>query len=218
MENAKLVEPPYLQIAFDAPDINVVKRIISELPKTSRIILEAGTPLIKKYGIGVVGEIKNSAKRFVIADLKTLDVGGLEARMAAEAGADAAVVSGLAAFETISEFISESHKHKMYAIIDMMNVKEKAKLIGSLVELPDIVILHRGIDTEKSKVGHSFDVLEKVKKEFGDRLLIAIAGGIKTDSAKKAIENGADIVIVGRYITEASNARKTVDEFLNILR
>jgi bifunctional enzyme Fae/Hps len=217
MENAKLVEPPYLQIAFDAPDINVVKRIISELPKTNKIILEAGTPLIKKYGIEVVGKIKNAASRFVIADLKTLDVGGLEARMAAEAGADGAVVSGLAAFETISEFISESHKHKMYAIIDMMNVKEKTKLIGSLVELPDIVTLHRGIDTE-SKAEHSFDVLEKVKKEFGDRLLIAIAGGIRMDSAKKAIENGADIVIVGRYITEAGNARKTVDEFLSILR
>ena len=218
MQNLKLAEPPYLQVAFDAPDIDATKRVIAALPKSNRIILEAGTPLIKKYGIGVIGGIRSISNRFVIADLKTLDVGRLEARMAAEAGADGAVVSGLAAFETVSEFISESHKHGMYAIADMMNVKEKAKVIGGMVELPDIVILHRSIDTEESKAKHSFDILEKVKKEFGDRLLIAIAGGIKIDSAKKAIENGADIIIVGRYITEASNVKKTADEFLSIIR
>jgi len=218
MQLSKLAEPPYLQIAFDCFDLDLVRRVVAALPKSGKVILEAGTPLIKSCGIKIVGDMKKVAgDRFVIADLKTLDVGEIEARMAAHAGADGAVVSGLAAVDTISEFIKESHKHDMYAIVDMMNVKEPLELIESLPELPDIVLLHRGIDTERSNAAHSFENLIKIKKKFGKRLLVSIAGGIRPDSARKAIKNGADILIVGRYITQSDNVRKVVDEFLNLM-
>src|SRR5512136_463000 len=65
----RLWMPPYLQIALDVPDIDRVKKIVSELPSSDRIILEAGTPLIKKYGAKVIREIRELAKDvFIVAD------------------------------------------------------------------------------------------------------------------------------------------------------
>jgi bifunctional enzyme Fae/Hps len=58
----RLWRPPYLQIALDAPDLEGTKRVISQLPGSDRIILEVGTPLIKRYGTRVIGELRQAAK------------------------------------------------------------------------------------------------------------------------------------------------------------
>ncbi|MDD2807405.1 MAG: hypothetical protein PHW95_02715 [Patescibacteria group bacterium] len=46
----------YLQIAFNNT-LEEAKKIIFALPNSDRIILEAGTPLIKHYGVGVIKEL-----------------------------------------------------------------------------------------------------------------------------------------------------------------
>ena len=49
----------YLQVALNSTMADA-KAIISQLPKSDRILIEAGTPLIKRYGIECVAEIKKS--------------------------------------------------------------------------------------------------------------------------------------------------------------
>ncbi|MCK4314090.1 bifunctional 5,6,7,8-tetrahydromethanopterin hydro-lyase/3-hexulose-6-phosphate synthase, partial [Candidatus Bathyarchaeota archaeon] len=81
----RLWRPPYLQIALDIPDLRRNKKIIASLPKSDRIILEMGTPLIKRYGTKVISEIREDARDlFFVADLKTLDVGKVEVDLAYE--------------------------------------------------------------------------------------------------------------------------------------
>ena len=132
----RLWNPPYLQVAMDLVDMKQVERVLREVPQNDHVIFEAGTPLIKQFG-----------------DLKTLDTGNLEARMVSNAGGDAAVVSGLAPIETIAAFIKEAKKCGIYAIIDMLNVAEPAKLIENLAKmggaalLPQYVEMHRAIDS-----------------------------------------------------------------------
>lgn len=46
----------YLQVALNS-DLREARSIISQLPNDKRIILEAGTPLIKEYGASVIAEI-----------------------------------------------------------------------------------------------------------------------------------------------------------------
>ncbi|MFY9982017.1 MAG: bifunctional 5,6,7,8-tetrahydromethanopterin hydro-lyase/3-hexulose-6-phosphate synthase, partial [Methanoregula sp.] len=93
----RLWDPPYLQVAMDLVDMGKVAQVLQEVPQNDHVIIEAGTPLIKKFGLGVIGEIRKlRPNAFIIADLKILDTGNLEARMAADATADAVVVSGLA--------------------------------------------------------------------------------------------------------------------------
>ncbi|MHA1835852.1 MAG: bifunctional 5,6,7,8-tetrahydromethanopterin hydro-lyase/3-hexulose-6-phosphate synthase, partial [Candidatus Odinarchaeia archaeon] len=112
----RLWRPPYLQIALDVPSLERTKTLIEGMPRSDRIILEAGTPLIKKYGVNVIKELRSVAKdMFFIADLKTLDVGNVEVDMAFEATADAVVASGLATKETLDKFIYEAQRVGIYA-------------------------------------------------------------------------------------------------------
>src|SRR5690606_15281793 len=86
----RLWNPPYLQVALDLDSMEEMERIIDSLPNRERILLEAGTPLVKKFGVGVVSRIRELRRdAFIIADLKTLDVGRIEVKMAADETADA---------------------------------------------------------------------------------------------------------------------------------
>ena len=100
----RLWDPPYLQVALDLVDMNKVAEVLTDLPDNDHLIIEAGTPLIKKFGLSVISEIRKvRPNAFIIADMKILDTGNLEARMAADASADAVVISGLAPLATIEK-------------------------------------------------------------------------------------------------------------------
>lgn len=212
----RLWRPPYLQIALDIPDLERTKKIVSEIPKSDRIVLEAGTPLIKKHGASVIGQLRSLDRdMFIIADFKTLDVGKVEVDLAFEETADGVTVSGLASTQTLDAFIYETRRLGIYAIVDMMGVDNPIGKLQSLRELPEVVLLHRAIDTEKGRASVLRDEIHAIKNAFKDRkLLIAVAGGITPDTARDAINSGADIVVVGRFITQSRDVRRSVREFL----
>jgi bifunctional enzyme Fae/Hps len=214
----RLWRPPYLQIALDAPDINVIERIVSSIPKSDNLILEAGTPLIKRYGVEVIKKMRDIAKdSFIIADLKTMDVGKVEVDIAFDQTADGVCCAGAASVATIDSFIYETNRLGIYSFIDMMAVEDPIKKLKSLEKLPDGVILHRGIDTEQLGIESKWESIQKIKEIFDEKLLISVAGGIKPNTAKDALDSGADILIVGRYITQSRDVTRAVEEFLEYL-
>jgi bifunctional enzyme Fae/Hps len=214
----RLWNPPYLQIALDVPDIEKAKEILQRLPASDRIIIEAGTPLVKKYGTGVVHELRAFAKdSFIIADLKTLDVGQVEVDVAFEETADAAVASGLASKETVDKFIYEAKRLGVYSIVDMMDVSNPLHVLEGYKELPDVVIIHRGINSEKGG-GPRWNLVGEIKKAFKEsKILVAVAGGIDPSNLKSALEAQADIIVVGRYITQSRDANRAARDFLDQL-
>ena len=214
----RLWMPPYVQIALDMPDIDALKKVVSQLPKSDRILFEVGTPLVKRYGMEVIREIRKFAKdAFVIADLKTLDVGQVEVDLAFNETADAVVVSGLASSSTINKFIYESKRFGIYSSVDMMEVNDPLGVLKGLDDPPDIVILHRGID-EESKGKTRWQVIQDIKNELpGKKILFSVAGGIREETAKEALKKGADILIVGRYITQSKDVEKAARGLLNLV-
>ena len=214
----RLWMPPYVQIALDMPDIDALKKVVSQLPKSDRILFEVGTPLVKRYGMKVIREIREYAKdSFVIADLKTLDVGQVEVDLAFNETADAVVVSGLASSSTINKFIYESKRLGIYSSVDMMEVNDPLGVLKGLDDTPDIVILHRGID-EESKGKTRWQVIQDIKNELpGKKILFSVAGGIREETAKEALKKGADILIVGRYITQSKDVEKAARGLLNLV-
>lgn len=222
----RLWNPPYLQVAMDLVDMKQVERVLTGVPQNDHVIFEAGTPLIKQFGLSVINEIRKIRPNcFIVADLKTLDTGNLEARMVSNAGGDAAVVSGLAPVETIAAFIKEAKKCGIYAIIDMLNVEEPAKLIESLGQmggaalLPQYVEMHRAIDKEATG-DYSWGDIKKIKevaKKYNAKILVATAGGIRQPVVKKALAAGADIVVVGRAITASKDIKNAAESFLEEL-
>ena len=212
----RLWDAPYLQVAMDLVDMGKVAEVLKCVPQNDHVIIEAGTPLIKKFGLGVIGEIRKlRPNAFIIADMKILDTGNLEARMAADATADAVVVSGLAPMSTIEKAISEARKVGIYSIVDMLNVSNPVKLIQTLKVKPDIVELHRAIDVEES--AHAWGDIPALKKAAGGKLLVATAGGIRVDVVKDALKAGADILVVGRAITASKDIGHAAEEFLDKL-
>jgi bifunctional enzyme Fae/Hps len=211
----RLWRPPYLQIALDIPDLQRTLKIIEAVPTSDRIILEAGTPLIKKYGTNVMKELRAVAKDiFIVADLKTLDVGKVEVDIAYDQTADAVVASALAATVTLDAFIYEAKRLGIYAMLDMMNVDDPMKKLSSLKDLPDIVILHRSIDVERAGGEGAWNVKELKDAFKGKKILVAVAGGITPDKVPMALKQGVDILIVGRYITQSKDVERAVREFI----
>jgi len=214
----RLWRPPYLQISLDIPELERTKKTISQIPGSDRIILEVGTPLIKRYGTRVINDLRQVAKDvFMVADLKTLDVGKVEVDIAYEETADAVVAAGLAPTETLDSFISEARRLGIYSVVDMLNVEDPIKKLKTLKEFPDVVVVfHRGIDQEAGKT-IGLDIIQELRQTFKDkRFLIAVAGGIVPETAKEALEKGADIIIVGRYVTQSKDIERAVREFLEL--
>ncbi len=213
----RLWRPPYLQIALDAPSLEGAKKVLEQLPGSDRIIIEVGTPLIKRYGTRVINDLRQVARdKFMIADLKTLDVGKVEADIAYEDTADAVVAAGLAPPETLDATIHEAKRLGIYGIVDMLNVENVLEKLQSLKEFPDVIILHRGIDQETGR-SCGLERIQIIRQAFPNKkFLIAVAGGIVPETAKEALEKGADILIVGRYVTQSKDIERSVRDFLEL--
>ena len=211
----RLWDPPYLQIAFDNPNLETALSAISQIPNSDHVIIEAGTPLIKRYGVDIISKIRQvRPDAFIVADLKTLDTGNLEARMVADAAGDAIVVSALAPINTIDKLIEEAHKTGIYAVMDTLNEHDPISVLNNLKIMPDVIELHRGIDIESTE--HAWGDIAEIKK-VAPKALIAVAGGVRLDKVPVALNQGVDILVVGRAITNAKDVREVAEQFINSL-
>jgi len=184
----------YLQIAFNE-DIASVNRILPTIPYDNRILIEAGTPFIKREGAAGIKKIAELWKGKIVADLKTMDGAVKEVAMAFNAGASAATVLGSATTETIDLFIKACKNLNMISMIDMIGVEEPLKVIFKLKQPPDVVVIHRGRDEEttRGKV-IKYKHINKIRSKYD--VLISAAGGVDLKEARSAIFNGANIVVV----------------------
>ena len=232
MRIPRLWRPPYIQVALDAPEISHQIKVVKQLPKSDRIIIEVGTPFLKKYGVEAIKQIRDLApEKFIVADLKTLDVGKLEVDFAFDATADAVVASGLASTSSIDKFLLEAQRMGIYGFVDTMELDNPVEKLSKLKQIPDVVILHRAIDAETAASGtddaqkQAWQNIPKIKELYKDnklasgrdRVLVAVAGGIDHRSAKYALDLGADILIVGRFITSSKDIENAMRLLLNSL-
>ncbi|MEI6532316.1 MAG: orotidine 5'-phosphate decarboxylase / HUMPS family protein [Candidatus Roizmanbacteria bacterium] len=210
----------YLQIAINS-SLNDGLHIISRLPVSDRILIEAGTPFIKQYGMSGVTLLYNSWYRrlwgsglypYLVADLKTIDRAEMEVKMAKEAGASGVICMGLAPPETVNVFISACEKYQMDSMIDMMNVEFPIQVLRNIKKKPDVVLLHRGVDEETYNKDKSIPYVQINKVLSLYNVMISIAGGDTPREVQRAIFNNASIVVVWKDFYSATN---NVDELAN---
>lgn len=184
----------YLQIAFN-DDMESVRRILPTIPFNERILIEAGTPFIKREGFHGLRRISEIWGGKVIADLKTMDGAEEEVEMARDSGAWGATVLGSSSKETLDLFIRKCRESGVVSMIDMIGVEEPLKIMMNLKIPPDVVILHRGRDEETSRGKViKYKHINKIRSKFD--VLISAAGGVDLREARSAIFNGASIVVV----------------------
>lgn len=215
----------YLQLAFNR-SLSEVSNMISLLPASDNIIIEAGTPLIKRYGLVAISTIKQDWEAiigkpgYIVADLKCMDRGTTEVQAVASAGASAATVLGLAPIETINEFISECTNVGIDSMVDMMNVEFPFEVLQKLSKLPTVVVLHRGVDEKDNNREKQIplDQIHRIKGAYG-KVLISVAGGESPRELIRTYFNDADIAVVWRSINENPvETSEIVDEFLKLVK
>ncbi len=183
----------YLQIAFNH-DLAMVNRILPRIPKNERILIEAGTPFIKRYGAAGIKRIASLWSGKIVADIKTVDGAVAEVEESYYAGATAATVIGNASTETIDLFIEKCSELGMDSMVDMLNVERPLRILLPLKRKPDVVVIHRGRD-EETTAGKviKYKHINKIRGKYD--VFISVAGGVDLKEARSAIFNGADIVV-----------------------
>jgi len=184
----------FLQLAFNHTFLEFAAAI-PHIPRHEQILIEAGTPFIKREGIGVISRMKQWWHGRIVADLKVVDGAAAEVRMAAQAGASYVTASGSASVETLRLFIEECKRANVLSAIDMLNVTNPMKTLWQVNLIPDAVYIHRGRD-EENAYGKliQYKHIAKLKGKWDN--LVGAAGGIDRKELQSAIFNGADIVVV----------------------
>jgi bifunctional enzyme Fae/Hps len=201
-----LEQPPYLGVELVFDDWRRIEGILRALPRKDGIVLKAGAPLIKRYGVEVCQKIHQIRPESVlIADLKTLDTGNLEARMAADATADAVTFSGLAALKTQERVIRECRKVGILAYMDTLNLSHPVEVIHQLEVKPDVVELQGTVDPS---------LAQEIREACGGDALVAVAGEIEVTRTQELLHAGADILMVNGMVTTSRNLNKTASTYL----
>jgi len=184
----------YVQIAFNHTS-NDVARILPQIPHDPRIIIEAGTPYIKREGTAGIKFIRRFWPGIVVADLKVTDGAYEEVNIAYHSGANAVTASGTAPVETLDYFNETCQNFAIYSMIDMLGQENPLKHLIKLKTKPNVIVIHKGRDGEANPRSIiRYKDINKIRSKFD--VLVSVAGGLDQNSVRKAYFNGADIAIV----------------------
>jgi len=200
-----------LQVALDFLHIDDALKVAA-LTKKYVDIIEAGTPLIKSEGIKAVKTLKkNFQEKQIFADLKIMDAGALEAKMAFDSGADMISVCAQASLETIAGAVKETRRQNKNVVIDLIGSRDWLSRSKEIKHLsPDYFCIHTSLD-EQRMGKKPFGVLENFVREID--LPFCIAGGINPEDIPIIMPYKPSIIIVGGYIIKSEkpgNSAKTI--------
>lgn len=208
----------YLQVALNGSLTDALD-VIGQLPVSEKIIIEAGTPLIKMEGERAVREIRYlMPNAYIVADIKVSDLARREVEYFASAGASAATCLGVAPVETIDDFVSACQDNQIDSMIDMMNVESPLLVLKKLKTMPKVVILHRGVDETEISKGKMLPYyqIKQIKGAFN--IMVAVAGGDTSKEIQSAVFNGADIVVVWKDFMTGGGVGELARNFLHEIK
>lgn len=206
---------PIVQISLDLTDIEEALETAGLAMRAGVDWLEAGTPLILAEGLHGVRRLREAFPQTpIVADLKTMDGGYLEAEMMAKAGATHVVVMARAHEETIKCVVRAGRDFGVKVMgdnlgcPDMVAGAERLEALGC-----DYVIHHigyderRGIADQGKRKPSPMDQLQEVVKAV--EVPVQAVGGLTLEQAVQCPEFGAPLVVLGAPLTIDADAFKT---------
>lgn len=222
------VKLPQIQVALDPPiALESLCEIAKQAYNGGARVIEAGTPALKLHGLrNILPALKKEVPNSVlVADMKTMDVGDLEAKIAFDHGADVVSVLAIGTDTKIKEAMQVAIDREKAVLIDLIDVQQPLQRIKQLKRMFSgnlgriIFTLHRGISQQREKGAGIYSekhLITKVSKIL-QKGYLAIAGGLQ-EGEIRALSSHADIFIVGGTITGAKNAEKTTKNLLREAR
>ena len=191
-----------LQVALDFIELPRALAVARDAVAGGADYIEAGTPLIKSEGLDAVRQLRSAfPDKTIIADMKTMDAGKIEAEAAAKAGANVMTVLAAASESTIRECVEAGKHYGLDVAVDLLGLADPLGFAARAVELGVAWLdVHCAIDAQMAGA----DPLGLLKELRGvTELTLAVAGGLNSETAAAAAAAGADVIIVGGAITKA---------------
>ena len=196
-----------LQVALDFVELPRALKVAEAAVAGGADYLEAGTPLIKSEGLDAVRKLRERfGERTIVADMKTMDAGRVEAEAAAKAGANVMTVCGTAPESTIRECVEAGRHYGCDVAVDLLGAADPVALARRAEELGAAWLdVHCPIDAQMQGED-PLALLKEIRAVVG--ITLAVAGGINSETAALAAEAGADVIVVGGAIIKAVDPRK----------
>src|SRR5271163_4551473 len=206
---------PIVQISLDLTDIHEALETAALALRAGVDWLEAGTPLIIAEGMNGVRALRAAFPGVpIVADLKTMDGGWLEAEMMAKAGATHVVVMERAHAETIKMVVKAGKDMGIKVMGDNLAAKDMVAAAKRLEEYGcDFVIHHVGYDERRglAAAGKPYpsplDQLREVVAAVS--VPVQAVGGLSIEQAVQTPEYGAPLVVLGAPLTIDADSFKT---------
>jgi 3-hexulose-6-phosphate synthase/6-phospho-3-hexuloisomerase len=177
--------------------------------------LEAGTPFILAEGVHGVRALR---ERFpdtpIVADLKIMDGGYLEAEMMAKAGATHVVVMARAHEETLKCVVKAGRDQGVKVMGDNLGCPDMVAAARDLEDLGCDYIVHhigyderRGIAAAGRRRPSPLDQLRAVVEAV--KIPVQAVGGLTLEQAVRTPEYGAPLVVIGAPLAVDADAFRT---------
>lgn len=208
---------PIVQISLDLTNIDEALETASMALRAGVDWLEAGTPLILAEGLHGVRKLREAFPSIpIVADLKTMDGGYLEAEMMAKAGATHVVVMARAHEETIKCVVQAGKDFGVEVMGDNLACPDMVEGARRLEDLGcDYVIHHIGYDERRGIAARGMRMPNPLDqlREIVDAVSIPVqaVGGLTLEQAIQCPEYGAPLVVLGAPLTIDADAFKTAD-------
>ena len=189
---------PVVQLSLDLTSLDEALQTAAIAVDAGVDWLEAGTPLLLAEGLRAVEKLR---ERFpdhpIVADLKTMDGGYLEAEMMAKAGADLVVVMGRAHEATIRRVVDAGRDFGVKVMGDNLGADDRVQNAVWMESLGvDFIVHHIGFDERGMIKGLSpLDELDEVVRAV--RVPVQAVGGLSIQQAIECPSRGAPLVVVG---------------------
>src|SRR5689334_1843152 len=208
---------PIVQISLDLTDLDEAIETAAMALRAGVDWLEAGTPFILAEGLHGVRALR---ERFpttpIVADLKTMDGGYLEAQMMAKAGATHVVVMARAHEETLKVVVKAGRDHGVKVMGDNLGCPDMVAGARFIEDMGcDFVIHHigyderRGIAASGRRMPSPLDQLREVVAAV--KLPVQAVGGLTLEQAVRTPEFGAPLVVIGAPLAVDADAFRTAD-------
>ena len=198
MGRLSTLEFPIVQLSLDLTSLDEALETAEIAVEAGVDWLEAGTPLLLAEGLRAVERLRD---RFpdhpIVADLKTMDGGYLEAEMMARAGADLVVVMGRAHEATIRRVVEAGRDFDIKVMGDNLAADDRVANAVWLERLGvDFIVHHIGFDERGLITGLSpLDEIDEVVRAVS--IPVQAVGGLSIEQAVECPARGAPLVVVG---------------------
>jgi 3-keto-L-gulonate-6-phosphate decarboxylase len=215
-----------LQVALDCVDRRQAASMASKLQACGVPLLEVGDPLIKRYGAGVIGEIRQAAPDVaLVAEMVCPDWGLDQVELAAYWGADVVMLLGTQSVRSIRTAVEAAQDYQLALVLDVALHRDLAldrgvtDLEGWVLSVQaagvdGIVLTGNVVDVGSS--GHLTSEYFAELRRWAD-VPIGVAGGYDVADLPAVIDQGVDIVIVGRAVVDAEDPVGAARQMLEVL-